>query len=59
MNDREGSKLTPSQQAMADLWDKHMEAEFASHSVEETLETMVEDKPYVSTTFRCSPGEWD
>jgi carboxymethylenebutenolidase len=48
MNDQEGSNLTPSQQAMADLWDKHMEAEFASHSVEQTLETMVEDEPYVN-----------
>jgi carboxymethylenebutenolidase len=48
MHDQEGSKLTPSQQAMADLWDKHMESEFASHSVEQTLETMVEDQPYVN-----------
>jgi carboxymethylenebutenolidase len=44
----EASNLTPAQQAMADLWDKHMEAEFASRSVEQTLETMVEDQPYVN-----------
>jgi carboxymethylenebutenolidase len=28
---------------MSDLWDKHMQSEFASHSVEDTLETMVEE----------------
>jgi carboxymethylenebutenolidase len=39
--------LTPAQQAMSDLWDKHMHSEFASQSVEETLETMVDD-PYVN-----------
>src|SRR5918911_880439 len=39
----EGTTLTPAQQAMSDLWDKHMHSEFESHSVEETLETMVDD----------------
>ncbi len=43
----EGATLTPAQQAMSDLWDKHMHSEFASQSVEETLETMVDD-PYVN-----------
>ena len=38
--------LTPAQQAMADLWDKHMRSEFETHSLEDTLETMV-DEPYV------------
>ena len=41
------TNLTPSQQAMSDLWDKHMRSEFESQSVEETLETMV-DEPYVN-----------
>jgi carboxymethylenebutenolidase len=48
MDNQEGTNLTSSQQAMADLWDKHMESEFASRSVEDTLETMVEDEPYVN-----------
>ncbi len=43
----EGTTLTPAQQAMSDLWDKHMHSEFASQSVKETLETMVED-PYAN-----------
>jgi carboxymethylenebutenolidase len=43
----EGSTLTPAQRAMSDLWDKHMQSEFESHSVEDTLETMVDD-PYVN-----------
>ena len=45
--EEEGKTLTPDQQAMSDLWDKHMHSEFASQSVEETLETMVDD-PYVN-----------
>ncbi len=43
----EGATLTPAQQAMSDLWDKHMQSEFESHSVEDTHETMVDD-PYVN-----------
>ncbi len=43
----EGTTLTPAQQATSDLWDKHMHSEFVSRSVEETLETMVDD-PYVN-----------
>ncbi len=45
--EEEGTTLTPAQQAMSDLWDKHMQSEFESHSVEDTLETMVND-PYVN-----------
>lgn len=49
MNSREeGPILTPTQQAMSDLWDKHTQSEFESQSVEATLETMVEDGPYVN-----------
>ncbi len=44
----EDATLTPAQQAMSDLWEEHMRAEFASHSVEETLKTMVADAPYVN-----------
>ncbi len=40
--------LTPSQQAMCDLWDKHTQSEFEPRSVEDTLETMVEDEPHVN-----------
>jgi carboxymethylenebutenolidase len=43
----EGTTLTLAQRAMSDLWDKHMQSEFESHSVEDTLETMVDD-PYVN-----------
>jgi carboxymethylenebutenolidase len=39
--------LTPAQQAMSDLWDEHTRAEFATSSVEATLETMVDD-PHVN-----------
>ena len=39
----ESTTLTPTQQVMSDLWDEHMHSEFASHSVEDTLETMVDD----------------
>ena len=39
----EGTALTPAQQAMSDLWDKPMYSEFVSHSVEDTLEIMVEE----------------
>ena len=39
--------LTPEQQEMSDLWDAHMRSEFEAPSVEETLDTMV-DEPYVN-----------
>jgi carboxymethylenebutenolidase len=39
----EGTPLTPAQQAMSDLWDEHMRSEFETHSVEDTLETMVQE----------------
>ena len=44
----ENTGLTPPQRAMSDLWDEHMRAEFASARVEDTLETMVADAPYVN-----------
>lgn len=47
MRSQEGNTLTTEQQAMSDLWDEHMRSEFESSSVEDTLETMVEE-PYVN-----------
>ncbi len=35
------ARMTPAQRAMADLWDEHTRHEFATHSVEETMATMV------------------
>lgn len=37
--------LTPSQQAMVQVWEEHVKAEFEGHDVEATLATMTED-PY-------------
>jgi carboxymethylenebutenolidase len=39
--------LTPSQQALADLWEEHMKCEFVTRSAADTLKTMGED-PYVN-----------
>jgi carboxymethylenebutenolidase len=39
--------LAPEQKAMVALWEKHLEAEFQSKSLGETLATMV-DRPYVN-----------
>ncbi len=47
MREQEASGLTPTQEAMAALWDEHMRSEFETSSVEDTLDTMVED-PYVN-----------
>ncbi len=35
-----GAILTPPQQKMVELWDKHTAAEFQAHDVEATLATM-------------------
>lgn len=35
--------LTAAQQSLAALWEEHMRAEFETHNVEDTIETMVED----------------
>ena len=34
------SDLTPQQQAMIDVWEKHMRAEFVDHSADAALATM-------------------
>jgi carboxymethylenebutenolidase len=47
MSVREDANLTPSQQGMSDLWDRHTQSEFETSSVEATMDTMVED-PYVN-----------
>ncbi len=47
MDNQESANLTPSQQAMADIWDKHTQAEFETGSTEDALDTMVEN-PHVN-----------
>ena len=47
MENQESISLTPSQQAMADIWDKHTQSEFETRSAEDALDTMVED-PHVN-----------
>ena len=47
MQPQDGTTLSSAQQAMSDLWDEHMRSEFETSSVEDTLETMVEE-PYVN-----------
>jgi carboxymethylenebutenolidase len=39
---RDTPALSPHQQAMVELWDKHMRYEFDTHSVQDTMDTMVE-----------------
>ncbi len=39
--------LTPEQQVMADMWERHMAAEFEKKSISETMETMTSD-PFVN-----------
>jgi carboxymethylenebutenolidase len=39
--------FAPEQQAMLDLWEKHLDAEFRNKSVDETLSTM-DERPYVN-----------
>lgn len=41
------STLTPAQQAMVEMWDKHTAAEFGSKSLEATMATMTAE-PYVN-----------
>ena len=38
-----GAGLTPSQQAMFDVWENHLQSEFATRSAEDAVNTMVED----------------
>lgn len=38
--DQDPQSLTPIQQAMADMWDAHVAAEFSEHSLDATLSTM-------------------
>jgi len=39
--------LTPEQQVLADMWERHMAAEFEKKSISETMETMTSD-PFVN-----------
>ena len=43
MDQQEVPRLTASQQAMVDLWQKHLFAEFVTKNVEDALATMTED----------------
>lgn len=47
MNEKENSgsvtSLTTAQEFLRDLWEKHVQCEFATHNTEDTLATMVED----------------
>lgn len=38
-----GSGLSAAQERLSQLWDEHVRHEFATHSTEDTLDTMVED----------------
>lgn len=42
-NLRSTGNISKSQQILQDLWEKHMEYEFASRNAEDTLTTMIED----------------
>ena len=42
-NVRTNTGLTSSQEAMADLWDQHLQGEFELRDVDKTMETMVAD----------------
>ena len=35
--------LTPNQQVLQELWEAHLQSEFATHNTEDALATMVED----------------
>ncbi len=39
----QSTRLTPSQQALSDLWDEHIKYEFTTRNTEHTLETMAAD----------------
>ncbi len=43
MNEAGDGGLTPSQQALRDLWEEHLRCEFAGRDTEATLATMGED----------------
>jgi len=43
MNEQGAPSLTASQQAMGDLWHRHVLAEFVTKNVEDALETMTQD----------------
>ena len=47
MNTQKEARLTPAQQAMVEMWEKHTSSEFDAKDVESTLETMT-DEPYIN-----------
>ena len=51
MNEKQSAeaRLTPAEQSLTELWEKHLGEEFATRDTEATLETMVADA-YVNLT---------
>lgn len=47
MNAQKEARLTPAQQAMVEMWEKHTASEFEAKSVEATLATMT-NEPYIN-----------
>jgi len=47
MSTQKEARLTPAQQAMVEMWEKHTASEFEAKSVEATLATMT-DEPYIN-----------
>jgi carboxymethylenebutenolidase len=43
LSERTQPSLTPAQQALSDLWDEHLQHEFATRDPNQTIDTMVED----------------
>ena len=43
MNEAKKPSLTPAQQALSDLWDEHLQHEFATKDAAQTIDTMVKD----------------
>jgi len=43
MSEAKKPKLTPHQQALSDLWDEHLQHEFATRDLVQTIDTMVEN----------------
>ena len=48
MTTGEGTSLSPTQQAMVELWEEHLRAEFVAQNADEALGTMT-NNPYVIT----------
>jgi len=56
MSTATAASLTPAEKALSDAWDAHLHAEFAAHSADEAILTMV-DRPRVLGTPLLGDGE--